>query len=312
MAERIVDGPVPTGPAGQEEWAALVGRSHRGWRLHGTGSDAAGAMRTYPLGELTVVGCRAPACAGVRRADRESDHHDGSELALLILHTGREHVTWRDRTVTIGAGEALVWDTRADGRFVVDQFVDKSTLFLPRAVVASWFPRLAEVLERGPISAADTLALRSLLRAIDLTPESVLTGQSDRALAGALTELTFVALGGAAGRSGPSSTGLWRQMTRLVEDRLPDQIDAHTLARELCVSVRLVYRTFADNGTTVRRYVKLRRVTRARDELADTRRRRSIGGTAQRWGFADQSAFTKAFREEFGTTPRAFIRRSAG
>ena len=229
MAERIIDRPAESGAAGQEEWAASVGRTHRGWRLHGTGHRGAGSMHSYPLGELTVVGCRAPACTGVRRADREADHHDGAELAVLILHAGREQVTWRNRTVSIGAGEALVWDTRADGRFVVDRFVDKSTLFLPRTVVASWFPRLTEVLERGPISAPDTLALRSLLRAIDLTPTPVLTGQSDRALAGALTELAFVTLGGAVAQSGQSSD-LWRQMTRIVEDRLGDHVDAQTLA----------------------------------------------------------------------------------
>ncbi len=41
-----------------------------------------------------------------------------------------------------------------------------------------------------------------------------------------------------------------------------------------------------------------------RDALADSSDRRSISRIAEEWGFTDPPAFSRAFRHEFGVSPR--------
>nr|WP_275693296.1 AMP-binding protein [Nocardioides sp. TF02-7] len=256
MAQRTVERP-GAGGSPAEEWSEAISRWHRGWRVvqpPSVPSDAGpfDGVRGYRLGDITVVGCRVATCSGGRTADRHSDLHDGSEIGILVLHGGRERVTWGRRTLAVGPGEALVWDTRGDGRFQVDRFVDKTTIFVPRDVVASWGTRAESLVARDPVAAAATLPLRSVLRALDQTPGAVLESQSGAALASALKELTFLALGAAAPAGRSTAARLWPEITRIVEDRLPGPVTAEILARDLSVSVRTVYQAFADHGTTVR------------------------------------------------------------
>lgn len=311
MAERIVERPVASGAAGSEHWAQLIGRWHRGWRVDPPPPiRTRHELRAYALDDLVVVNCQAPPCRGSRRADREADAHDGGELAILILHQGREEIDTGTRTFCLGAGQAFVWDTRADGHFRVDGALDKSTLFLPRETLAAWFPEPDGLIGREPIAADQTLALRALIRALDKTPEPALAGQSSVALASALRELTYVTLASALRSHRPErrSSALWAGALKTIEERLPEPVTAEDLALALGISVRSVYQLFADRGTTVRRFVKQRRLVRSRLELADPRAAPGVAATALRWGFADQSAFTRAFREQFGQTPGALAR----
>lgn len=314
MAERIVERPTDGGTGACDQWAGLISRWHRGWQLTPPARlGARSEIRAYPLDDLVVVNCEAAPCAGTRRPDRDADHHDGSELAILVLHQGREQIDWGSHSIQLTAGEAFVWDTRMAGRFRVAAPLDKSTVFLPRSTVSAWWPKLDELVGRGPIPAGQTLALRSVLRALDRTPTATLAGQSQLALASALRELAFITVGGAAGRPGQAAgrgSALWARALLAVEDRLPGAASAEGLALELAISVRSVYQLFADNGTTVRRFVKQRRLARARAELLDPRACPAVAATAQRWGFADQSAFTRAFRLQFGETPGAVARQS--
>ncbi|TCK21976.1 helix-turn-helix domain-containing protein [Pseudonocardia endophytica] len=309
MTRRIEEVPT-TGMSSSEEWADIVSRWHDGWRVQPGGSWNSPHVASYCLGEVTVVGCRTGACAGSRVADRDGTDKGRADVAVLVLHSGREIVEEGSRQVLLSAGDAIIWDTRMSGRFAVDDSVDKSTIFLPRAVVESWVPSLDRLMVRGPVPAACTTALRGLLRGVAETPSAELERQNAEILASALRETAFLALSGlepvAANRGGR----FWNALTRTIETRLPLAPTAEELAVELSVSVRTVYQVFADNGTTVRAYIKRRRLARAREELLDSRRDDSVATIARRWGFVDQSAFTKAFRQQFDITP-SMVKRSA-
>lgn len=60
------------------------------------------------------------------------------------------------------------------------------------------------------------------------------------------------------------------------------------------------------HGTTVANYARRRRIERARDQLAASNRPLSI--IALEAGFADQSHFTKVFKQAFGETPGQYVR----
>jgi AraC family transcriptional regulator, positive regulator of tynA and feaB len=70
------------------------------------------------------------------------------------------------------------------------------------------------------------------------------------------------------------------------------------------MSVRSVYRVFEETGETVSVFVQARRLVRARRDLATGRD--PVSDIAARWGFADASHFSRAFRARYGRTPRDF------
>lgn len=310
MTQRIEE--VPTSDSSAEEWAATVSRWHDGWRVEPAGTWPSAYLGSYLLGEVTVVDCRAGRCAGVRVADRDGTDRGSGDVGMLVLHSGRETVECGGREVLLSAGEAVLWDTRTSGRFAVDEFVDKSTVFLPRAVVRSWVPDLERLVNRGPVPAASTTALRGLLRGVAETPAGTLELQSAGVLASAVKETAFLTVSGLVPEPARGGGRSWHALTRAVEDRLPAAPTAEELAADLSVSVRTVYQVFADNGTTVRGYIRQRRLARAREELLDPRRDDSVATTARRWGFADQSTFAKAFRRQYGRTPSEVKRTAVG
>ena len=315
MTQRMVDQFGGSDDAASEEWSAIVGHRHRGWKIWQARSDSMrrtpAVVRNYHLDNVTVVSCLAAPCEGVRDPDREADHHDGDEVGILVVHQGREQVSAGGGTLQLNLGQALVWDTARAGSFRIDRVVDKSTIFMPRAVIDEWFPVATRAGGWGVVSADRTLMLRSMLRSLDQLPVDTLQELSGVALGSALRELTFLALDDPLagwGRAGRRMSTAWAQALSFVDSRLGSPVTAELLAAELSMSVRSTYQLFADHGTTVRRFVKERRLVCARDDLSRDRDDETIAAVAHRWGFADQSTFTKAFRARFGAPPGAFSR----
>lgn len=71
------------------------------------------------------------------------------------------------------------------------------------------------------------------------------------------------------------------------------------------ISVRYVHRLFQDEDTTVSRWIQRRRLEECHHELSRTGRRSpAIAAVAHRWGFSSPAHFSRAFRAEYGMSPR--------
>lgn len=78
------------------------------------------------------------------------------------------------------------------------------------------------------------------------------------------------------------------------------------------ISVRYLHQLFERRGVTVSAYIRQRRLGMVRRDLADaTKYDVPIHALARRWGFHNQAVLSRAFREEYGTTPRDFRKSSA-
>ncbi|MGY1710381.1 helix-turn-helix transcriptional regulator [Geodermatophilus sp. SYSU D00758] len=90
-------------------------------------------------------------------------------------------------------------------------------------------------------------------------------------------------------------------------------LDPRTIAAAHFLSVRQLHRLFAGRQDTVARYVRHRRLERAREELA---RGGALGlpvaAVARRCGFADPTVFGRAFRAAYGMTPSRYRALTAG
>jgi AraC-like DNA-binding protein len=97
-------------------------------------------------------------------------------------------------------------------------------------------------------------------------------------------------------------------------------IDAHLtettlspseIASALDLSVRHVHRLFSRQGSTVADCIRAQRLRHCRSDLADPRLGdKSITEIAFFWGFNDSAHFSRAFKQQFGISPRGFRSRA--
>lgn len=92
-----------------------------------------------------------------------------------------------------------------------------------------------------------------------------------------------------------------------------DQLCPRTIANRFGISVRYLHRLFAPTGTSVARWIAIRRLETIRGELLQCGASRgTIRDVATRWGFHDMAHFSRVFRQHFGEPPWAYVRRRVG
>lgn len=99
---------------------------------------------------------------------------------------------------------------------------------------------------------------------------------------------------------------LFAEITRFIDVNLgsPD-LDPASIAAAHFISSRHLHALFHEHDTTVSTWVRRRRLEECRLRLADPAfDGRSISSVAADWGFADAAHFSRAFRAEFGCSPR--------
>ena len=118
-----------------------------------------------------------------------------------------------------------------------------------------------------------------------------------------------VSLAGAAAMRASVLQRIWRT----IEDHLDDNdLSISMIAGLHGLSVRYVQKLFEEGGENFSRYVRRRRLEQIRTELANPLNRDvSITTTCFRWGFNDSATFSRAFRAEFGVSPREYRRDQA-
>jgi AraC family transcriptional regulator len=100
-----------------------------------------------------------------------------------------------------------------------------------------------------------------------------------------------------------------RRAAELLAGHLDGSLRLATLAGECGLSVSHFARSFRQSfGTSAHRYLILRRVERAKELLAHSKS--ALADVALQAGFADQAAFSRAFKEVVGSSPGRWRRES--
>jgi acetamidase/formamidase/AraC-like DNA-binding protein len=102
--------------------------------------------------------------------------------------------------------------------------------------------------------------------------------------------------------------GILNRICQLIESRLGEhELNRETIAEAEGISPRYVQKLFENAGETFVHYLRLRRLERCRSELVNPLYAHlSITDICYRWGFKDSAHFSRAFREQYGTSPRAY------
>ncbi len=127
-------------------------------------------------------------------------------------------------------------------------------------------------------------------------------------LAASLAEVTQAAAAGVTGYS-PHLHRICQSIETLLAD---PELSLRRLAQKNGVSPRYIQKLFAAADETFGHYVRSRRLERCRMELASPMcAKLSISEICFRWGFNESAHFSRAFRNEYGQSPREYRRHEA-
>jgi acetamidase/formamidase/AraC-like DNA-binding protein len=110
-----------------------------------------------------------------------------------------------------------------------------------------------------------------------------------------------------------SQAAIFARVCRTIDERLGDPaMSLAAIAQQERVSSRYLQKLFETVGQNFSAYLRQRRLERCRAELVDPLyEKMSISDICFRWGFNDPAHFSRAFREQYQMSPRAF-RHGAG
>lgn len=283
-----------------EAWRHLICRTHLPWRLdvdRDADPRATATITERALDGLRLVDCATGPCSG-RRDRTEIRDTAGEYLGVLVVLDGREHVEQDDRRIVLGRGQALVWSSARPARFAVPGGLRKRTLLVPRARLLGVRPLDLERVT--PLSGPAGRLLAEHLGAVAAVGD--LPARAAAAAATAALELLAAALPGE--RPDEGEQPRWTQVRAHIEENLADPLlRPHRIAAANAMSLRALYLLFERRGDTVGGYVRRRRLTRARADLARLGGATTVAAVAHRWGFADQAGFSRAFRRQYGCPP---------
>lgn len=99
-----------------------------------------------------------------------------------------------------------------------------------------------------------------------------------------------------------------QRIVRFVRENLwNSELDGNAIAKAVNLSSRHVYQLFDADDKPLMRWVWTERLARCRRDLEQAAlKSRSIGEIAFQWGFSNVSHFSRAFKAEFGLTPREY------
>ncbi|MDP1627590.1 acetamidase/formamidase family protein [Parvibaculum sp.] len=125
-------------------------------------------------------------------------------------------------------------------------------------------------------------------------------------MAGIFRQADTRALGGAAG----VRAALLHRVCQTIEAQLGDpDLSLANIAEAHGISPRYVQKLFESVGQSFIRYIRYRRLERCRYDLeSPIHGQLSISDICFRWGFNDAAHFSRAFRDQYGVSPREYRR----
>lgn len=233
-------------------------------------------------------------------------------LMLLVQTAGSAVLRQEGRTATLGPGDLVLFDSTRSYDFVFEHPFRQLVMKVPHHRLARRLPPPAVWIGRpvrssSPLGAVLCAHLAAVSGAIDAVEPDLRLGLLDRTVD--LLAYTFSGLQRGLGDS--ASTGrrilLARAMQHIESHAQDPRLAPADIAGALGISVGYLHRLFQGVDRSVSGYVREYRLERCRDQLASPLHDgEQITEIALRWGFNDLPHFSRAFRQQFGVSPRAY------
>lgn len=105
-------------------------------------------------------------------------------------------------------------------------------------------------------------------------------------------------------KSTPKNTSLYSNLVEYIEQHLDEDLTLERLAEEFYISKYHIAHVFKENvGLSIHQYIIKKRLSLCQEAI---RARMNITEAYQAYGFGDYSSFYRAFKKEYGISPKEF------
>lgn len=267
-----------------------------------TGELETGYTHSLKLSTVTTAN------VNLYRTEREIKDHNDAWFYTVFQLEGQAVMEQNDKQTRLEAGDITLVDASRPCSFYWQQRSRQLSLLLPR-------PLLEQQLRMGDAHCVPRLdkSLPMVQLSHRLLQESMNNRELSEAESAAALEALVCLLRPVLQQQETTPSRRERQFGKVVA-LIDEHIQSETLrpewiAGQTGMSVRSLYRMFADNGLVVAQYIKNRRLDLCARALRSAPDDEKLAGIGYHWGFTDHSHFSTAFRQRFGISPGEYRKR---
>lgn len=273
-------------------------------------ADLSQDLTIYPWGNLQLSTIQSSAIS-LERLSREPHLNRQDAYFAVMLLSGDYLLEQNGREVLLQPGDMTIYDATRPHRIHCPGEFTKLILSIPRTVLKD---RIAGIDRCTALRIPSTQGigciaanfLRSSAIHADQLQAHEFSSISDHALD--LLALAITAVRPLDFNLSRSRSVSLNRIKTFIEQNLRDaDLDTGVIARHAGLSARYINHLFEDEGTSLMRYVWKRRLENCRKELQNpVYAGHRLSDIAFRWGFNDTAHFSRAFKQQFGCSPREF------
>lgn len=271
-------------------------------------------MTLYPWQDLQLSVIRSNGIT-IQRGTREISQASLDNYFAVVLLEGTYSLQQQGREVFLQPGDMTLYDATRPHRIYCPQAFSKLIVSIPRSVMHQVQPAAGHLTAMRMDGRQGLAAVLSPLIRQVAAQLPQLSGNSFAASAPSVVELLGLSLreldGSGLAQSGSGAVSLLKVKQWIVDHVQDGELNSDIIAAATGFSSRYINQLFALEGTSLMRYVWQQRLALSAQSLTRPAwRHRSISEIALACGFNDFSHFSRAFKQQFGVSPRIYRQQS--
>jgi len=267
-----------------------------------------GKVELRNIGGFDVAGISVNADK-IIRSRKQIAQGDNKYCFLIMQMQGRAVLSQRNNEAFLEPGDMALIDSGYPSEFSYDGFMQQISLHIPRETLESCLP-YRHIEEAKTISGVSGMGaiVRDFL-ASSYNEAAGIAEEDYPAVREALLNFLTATLRGYEPEAVlDQKRRQFSHIRKVIEQNLTDPCLSPTMVARLSgISLRHLHRLFKADGISFGEWVRRRRLSEARRQLANKHfSDHSIIQIAFHWGFNDAAHFSRTFKQEFGLSPRQY------